>query len=92
MSEEMFAVPFPVQDEESMIWRYMDFTKFVSLLDRASLFLCRADRLEDPFEGSSTEADVDFWKSDFYRRKIVEGKMGYAKMQENLNDISKGSN
>lgn len=86
----MPTVPFPVQDEQSTIWRYMDFTKFVSVLDKASLFLCRADGLEDPFEGSSTEVDVDFWKSDFYRRKIVEGIMGYAKTQADLTDISKG--
>lgn len=32
------------------IWRYMDFTKFASLLDRSSLFFCRADKLGDQFE------------------------------------------
>lgn len=34
------------------IWRYLDFTKFVDLLSTSSLFFCRADRFEDPFEGS----------------------------------------
>jgi hypothetical protein len=32
--------------------RYMSFTKFVSMLDRSSLFFSRADKLGDPFEGS----------------------------------------
>jgi len=36
------------------IWRYMDFTKFVALISSGSLFFCRADRFEDPFEGSIT--------------------------------------
>ena len=36
----------------SRIWRYMDFTKFVSLLETRQLFLSRADKLNDPFEGS----------------------------------------
>jgi hypothetical protein len=38
--------------DESKIWRYMDFTKFVSLLDKSALFFTRADKLGDPFEGS----------------------------------------
>jgi hypothetical protein len=34
------------------IWRYMDFTKFVSLLDLAALYFCRSDLLGDAFEGA----------------------------------------
>lgn len=34
------------------IWRYMDFTKFVDLLDTKTLFFTRADRFDDQFEGS----------------------------------------
>jgi hypothetical protein len=34
------------------IWRFMDFTKFVSLLDKSSLFFVRSDCVEDPFEGT----------------------------------------
>jgi len=40
------------KNENATIWRYMDFTKFVSLLDRRELFFSRTDRLGDPFEGS----------------------------------------
>jgi len=90
MSEEMLKVPMPIQNEQCVIWRYMDFTKFVSLLDKGSLFLCRADKLDGSFEGASTEPDVNFWKSDYYMRKIREGKMGYARMQQDLRDISNG--
>ena len=32
------------------IWRYMDFTKFVSLLSKQSLFFCRVDKLDDQNE------------------------------------------
>lgn len=34
------------------VWRYMDFTKFVSLLDKRELWFTRADELNDPFEGT----------------------------------------
>lgn len=36
---------------DAILWRYMDFTKFVSLLEKQALFFARADKLEDPFEG-----------------------------------------
>lgn len=36
----------------AVIWRYMDFTKFVSMLESSALFFARADCLGDPFEGS----------------------------------------
>ena len=42
----------PPPDEDMQIWRYLDFTKFVALLDSKSLFFARVSTLEDPFEGS----------------------------------------
>jgi hypothetical protein len=41
------------------IWRYMDFTKFVSLLDKQALFFVRADKFGDPFEGSYPKASIE---------------------------------
>jgi hypothetical protein len=38
--------------EDLVIWRYMDFTKFVALLEARSLFFVRVAHLDDPFEGS----------------------------------------
>lgn len=40
------------RDEQGSVWRYLDFTKYVSLLDSSALYLPRADRLGDPFEGT----------------------------------------
>jgi hypothetical protein len=44
-----FTISVPV---ETPIWRYMDFTTFVSLLSKKALFFSRVDVLEDKFEGS----------------------------------------
>lgn len=41
----------PTSDDLS-IWRYMDFTKFVAILENKALFFPRLDRLNDPFEGA----------------------------------------
>jgi hypothetical protein len=46
-------------DETVKVWRYMDFTKFVSLLESRSLHFARIDKLvEDPFEGSYPKLNV----------------------------------
>jgi hypothetical protein len=67
--------PHPVfLDPEGItkIWRYFDFTKFVSLLERRALFFSRADQFRDPFEGSWTKADVKFREGE----RIKELKAG----------------
>jgi len=33
------------------LWRYMDFTKFLSMLEDSAIFFSRADMFEDPYEG-----------------------------------------
>lgn len=46
-------------DEDEMIWRYMDFDKFMSLLDRRALFFARSDKLGDRFEGSYPRRNIE---------------------------------
>lgn len=65
---EAFQKP---DDENSKIWRYLDFTKFVSLLDRKALFFARADLLGDPFEGSYSKANLAL-RPTVYKDKIPE--------------------
>ena len=48
------------------VWRYMDFTKFVSLLSTQALYFPRADRLGDPFEGSWPKLNVQ------NRQRLIE--------------------
>lgn len=43
----------------AILWRYMDFTKFVSLLERRALFFARADKLGDPFEGAIPISNIE---------------------------------
>ncbi len=56
--------------ENYQVVKYMDLTKFVSLLQRESLFFCRLDKLEDHFEGSTAKSN---WKRryDFYATQHV---------------------
>lgn len=66
MRYEEHEVFSPPEDPNAVIWRYMDFTKLVALLDSASLYFARADRLGDEFEGSYSRATVEL------RSKIYE--------------------
>ena len=63
-------------EDDAVLWRYMDFTKFVSLLDTQTLFFTRADKLGDPFEGSYSKANVAM------RPALYEGKIPESALQQ----------
>lgn len=44
--------PYEVPEAASKLWRYMDFTKYVSLLSSRGLYFSRVDCFEDSFEGA----------------------------------------
>ena len=51
MYEPHAGLPCEISDEV-VIWRYLDFTKYVDLLTWQSLWFARLNRLGDPFEGT----------------------------------------
>jgi len=53
------------------IWRYFDFIKYVSLLDRKALYFCRADLLADHFEGSFPIENIKN-RDELYNKMEVE--------------------
>ncbi len=73
--------PFEVPPENSQIWRYMDFTKFVSLLSSKSLYFTRSDQFEDLFEGAKGfKMNKDRWDSyylEFFRNAIRNPPPGH---------------
>lgn len=54
-------------DDDTVIWRYMDFTKFMSLITQSALWFSRLDKLqlEDPMEGRMPNAEYKKLK-EFY--------------------------
>jgi hypothetical protein len=51
-------VYYPQSDYK--IVKYLDLTRFISLLQRQSLFFCRLDKLEDKFEGTTAKPNFDY--------------------------------
>jgi len=49
-----------VPDSNCKIWRYMDFSKFVSLLEEKALYFSNVKNFQDdPYEGSITKATIE---------------------------------
>jgi hypothetical protein len=46
-------------DESISVWRHMDLSKFIWMIQRKALFFSRSDLLNDPFEGHYTKAIAD---------------------------------
>lgn len=43
---------------KTVLWRYMDFARFVEMIESQSLWFSRVDQLEDPLEGTHTDAEL----------------------------------
>jgi hypothetical protein len=52
-------------DPDVAIWRYMDLTKFLSMLEAEALYFARADVMADEFEGSVSLPTLE------YRQRIL---------------------
>lgn len=70
-------------DLDTVVWRYLPFSKFVSMISYEALWFCRLSFLTDKFEGTlpyrtfeKTKAQDDVWKSLFthpdHQREIEE--------------------
>lgn len=61
-------------DPDTALWRYMDFAKFVALLEQRSIYFARADKLGDTFEGAAGITDRrPQWEAfylDFFRHAV----------------------
>lgn len=55
------AFPQP-NDTALSLWRYMDFDKFEWMANSSRLFMPSADRLGDPFEGTTPRGELNWWQ------------------------------
>jgi hypothetical protein len=73
--------PYEVPSFQSQLWRYMDFTKYVSLLSSRALYFSRADQFVDPHEGAKgLKSRKDVWDRhylEFFREAVSNPPAGY---------------
>jgi hypothetical protein len=60
-------------DDDSAIWRYMDFPKFQSLLQSGSIFFSRADKQTDKLEGEYPNGMLDELEKRWGKVKSDDG-------------------
>lgn len=94
---ELFKAPA----EDEALWRYMDFTKFVSMISSKSLYFTRPDKYSDVFEGSYPKKTIqaseqglrDFLSgTDFCSDLDVERLVRELKPNSNHGRITTGIN
>lgn len=47
-----YETDYEIPNDDTVIWRFLDLAKFVSLLKEKALYMTRADKFEDQFEGA----------------------------------------
>jgi hypothetical protein len=80
--------PYILPEPNNKLWRYMDFTKYVSLLASSSLYFTRADSFEDQYEGAKgLKKNKEKWEAhylEFFRNAIKNPPPGH---KQELSDI-----
>jgi hypothetical protein len=71
MEEHLKSVFIKPDNENIKIWRYMDFPKYLSLLDNKDLYFSSATKMDDKFEGV-------FPKQNIENQNIQYGEMGMS--------------
>jgi hypothetical protein len=61
------------EDSSSRLWRYTDFTKFISLIQRKELYFLSIDKLGDRFEGTFPRREVGHHKRSGYWGQLSKG-------------------
>ena len=49
---------FDIPEDNTILWKYMDFAKLMSVLAGEALFFTRLDKFTDPFEGAPSQANL----------------------------------
>lgn len=53
IDKETFYPDYVIHEDDSVIWRFPNLAKFISLQKERALYLTRADKFEDQFEGAA---------------------------------------
>ena len=76
MHDKTHSTFIPPEDQNTKIWRYMDYPKFVSLIDKKSLFFIKAIKFDDPYEGTIPKYN------DVARREVYQEEKQKFKDEE----------
>lgn len=77
--------------DDKMVWRYMDFAKFVAMLKQKSLYFTCVKHFSDPFEGAIGLADrQEKWDNhylEFFKETVATPPPGYPKPELSTEEL-----
>ena len=72
------------------LWRYMDFTKFIHLLETCTLYFPRVDQFDDPYEGAlGVKVNEETWIESEVARRRTWFKANASVLKLTEDDIEK---
>lgn len=78
-------------EDDQVLWRYMDFSKFVAMLQQGGLYFTRAANFSDPYEAAAgiapREAVFDQHYLDFFKQAIVTPPPGFPPVKKTDDEI-----
>jgi hypothetical protein len=74
------------------IWKYMDFTKFISLLEEQALFFTNITSLKDPFEGFLSNPTVESFMASIEDLPVQDKQVRKGIIKRNLAGFRKMRN
>jgi hypothetical protein len=70
--------------DETIIWRYMDLPKFLSLLEQKALYFALCDELEDKWEARIHRADFNAWVNCMGPESAARVKEGFDRLHASV--------
>lgn len=79
---------------DTKIWRYMDLSKLMSLLESASLHFTRSDKFIDPYEFTHPARTIEIWKANIAKRSqekisALDPSLAPELLQQSMEKIQK---
>jgi len=62
-------------DERAVLWRYMDFSRLISLLEDRALYFARSDLMGDPWEGALSHVDQAMEEEPYAGTGVTAGQV-----------------
>ncbi len=83
------AFPQP-SNPNATLWRYMDKNKFKWLVSEGRLFMPAAPKLGDPFEGTTPQGELNWWREEATRAASDEERHIIEQNRVRLSAFAKG--
>lgn len=76
------------EETDAALWRYMDLSQLVSILERGQLWFARADKLGDPYEGSLTQPRREI-RDERIRglKEFTESEEGWTPLDRDIDEL-----